>query len=82
MKRKDLIYLSVAISILIVAGFLLINSGNSKKSGAPTIEVVESIDGEYDQVILAEIANTELHRNFAVPVDLGTELGNPKPFGR
>lgn len=83
MKRRDLIYLSVAIVILAVAGFLVLNRpGTGKKSAGKMVEVIAPIDDKYDPVMLAEITEGKLHRNFAVKVDLGTELGNPRPFGR
>lgn len=83
MKRRDLIYLSVAIAVLVTAGILLMSTSGagSDKSKVPTYEVIEPIEAEYDQVILAEIADSKLHRNFAVPVNLKTELGNKNPFG-
>lgn len=83
MKRKDLIYLSIAVGILLVSVFLIMNvgSGGKKKSTQLKIEVVDPIKSDYNPTLLAEIGDKNLHRNFAVRVDLKTELGNKNPFG-
>ncbi len=88
MKKKDLIYLSVSIAIIGVAIFLVVSQGGSggkKQAGGPTVEVVQPIDPTYDQSILAQIdpaTSGDSVRNFAVKVNLKTELGNHNLFGR
>lgn len=81
MKRKDILYLGVALAIIAVAAMLLLN-GNKQSSGGPTVEIVPVIEPNYSKAALAEINNESAHRNFAVKVDLSSELGNTQPFGR
>lgn len=80
MKRKDALYLGLAIAIMAVAGLLLL--GGSRKSTGPVVEIVPEVEPQYDKAILAELTNENAHRNFAVKVNLKTELGNTRPFGR
>lgn len=82
MKRKDAVYLAITIVIVIVSFMLLTRGKNKGVNSADLVEVIPVVDSSYDSTILEEISNDDLHVNFAVPVNLKTELGNKRPFGQ
>jgi hypothetical protein len=87
MKSKDLAMLLIAVVIFLVAGYLGYTQFLAPKNtdgGAKTVEVevVGVIAPDFDQDTLAQLADTSTVRNFSVPLDLTTGLGNQAVFGR
>lgn len=77
--RKDVLYLSLALAVLIVVVFLLMgrDSSGKAKGSATQIEVVEAIDRSYDKAVLTRLQE---FKDFAVKPDLNN-LGNQNLFG-
>jgi len=83
MKKKDLMYLLLAVGILLVAGYIGYTQLAPKKTSGPTIVEVEKIGKIPDQIDapgLARISDVAKVVDFNSPVDL-TGLGNGSPFG-
>lgn len=83
MKQKDLIRLGIAVIILCAAGILIFSQLAPKKSSGKakyTYEDVQPIYPEYDAAVLSEISNSTLVRDFYIPPDLNTGIGNQTPF--
>lgn len=84
MKKKDLLYLILAVGILLVAGYVVVTQlmpKDTTKQEGVTVEVVGAIEPDYDSVSLSELGNAEKVQDFSVPFDLTTGLGNPAIFG-
>jgi hypothetical protein len=84
MKKKDLIYLVLAVVILLVAGYVgytqLIPKNANAGSTTVQVEKVGTFDGTMDAAGLAAIGDTTKVNDYDSPTDL-TGLGNPAPFG-
>ncbi len=83
MKKKDLIYLIVAVTIFLVTGYVGYTQLIPKKASASvvTVEVVGSIPDHLDEAGLAALSDRTKVQDFNSPVDL-TGLGNAAVFGR
>ena len=86
MKKKDLIYVVLAVVILAVAGYLALTQLAPKKAdGASTgtvVDVIGVIDSSLNDTAIAQLKDPEKVRDFTVPIDLRIGLGNTAPFGR
>lgn len=83
MKKKDLMYLVVAVVILLVAGYLAYTQLMPKKTTASEgvqVEKIGEIPAQLDAEGLARVSNPAKVVDFNSPVDL-SGLGNPSPFG-
>lgn len=82
MKRKDMIYLILAVVILAVTGYigygLLVPK--SAQTNQVQVEVITPIQAEFDQSALRALSDDKSARDFTPLVDLSNGLGNPKPF--
>ena len=84
MKKKDIVYLLVAVVIFLVVGYVGLSqfgSPSSTKSKGVVVEVVDPISPNFDQNAMNKLRDTSQFHDFAVPVDLTTGLGNPAPIG-
>ena len=83
MKKKDLIYLILAVTIFLGTGYVGYTQLMPKKASATvvTVEVVGSIPDHMDEAGLAAIGDKNKVQDFNSPVDL-TGLGNAAVFGR
>jgi hypothetical protein len=84
-KKKDTLYLVVAVGILLVVGYIIYTQilGNKKTSAASktvTVEVVGPIPDSFDQDAVATLNNSSKVRDFNSAVDL-SGLGNTATFG-
>jgi flagellar basal body-associated protein FliL len=83
MKKKDMIYLIMAVVILLVAGYLgyvaLAPKGSTKTAGVE-VEKVGVIPAKMDTKGLAALNDEDKSVNYNLPVDL-SGLKNQAPFG-
>ena len=88
MKRRDIVIMIVAAIIFLVAGYLVYTqiapkgSATGAASQGVQVDVVGAIAPDFDSSALATLQDGSKVRNFAVPVDLTTGLGNQAIFGR
>jgi hypothetical protein len=86
MKKKDLIYVVLAVGIIAVAAYLALSQLSSNKSASQTsvntIDVIGTISGQLNSDALTQIQDTTKNRDYSVTIDLTTGLGNTAPFGR
>ncbi len=84
MKQKEIVQLSVAAIVFVVAGILVftqLGPGKSKSAkSAYTYEDVQSIDASFDENQLQAISDSAKVRDFYIPPDLNAGVGNPSPF--
>jgi hypothetical protein len=81
MKTKDLIYLSVAITLFIVVGVLMYTQLSPKKPQKQVmVEVVTPIPSEFNKAVISQLIDATVSRDFVPVIDLQNGLGNPKPF--
>lgn len=83
MKKKDIIYIVVAVAVLAIAGLFLYSKSSAGKSAASkttTVEVVDPISSTFDAKAVAQLQDPTVAQNFAVKIDL-SGLGNTSPFG-
>lgn len=83
MKTKEIIQLAVAGVIFLVAGILVFNILAPRKAGTKsqlTYEKVTMIDPVFDQQLLDKLRDPTKAKNFYVPPDLNSGLGNTQPF--
>ena len=85
MKKKDIVYLLVAVVILLAAGYLaytqLFSSKSQARNKGVMVEKIGKIPSTLDESGLSALSDTEKARSFDAPVDL-TGLNNPAPFGQ
>jgi hypothetical protein len=83
-KKKDLVFLLIAVCILLVAGYLVYSQLLPKKSGASsssvTVETVGSIPSSIDSSGLNQMTQPTM-RDFNDPLDY-SGLNNTEPFGQ
>jgi hypothetical protein len=85
MKTKDIVSLVIALVIFLIAGYvaytqLLSNPSSSKQE--VKVEVVGAITEEFDSAALTMLRNPDKVRDYTVPLDLQTGLGNSAVFGQ
>jgi hypothetical protein len=83
MKKKDMVFLVIAVVILLVAGYLAYTKIMPQKSSADagvTVEKIGKISSQLDQTGLKWINDTERVKDFNSPADY-SNLDNPQPFG-
>ncbi len=83
MKQKDIIQLTIAMVVLVAAGFLIysiVGPKNKSASKGITYEVVTPIKGDFDQTALAKLSDSSVARDFYTKPDLRSGIGNPLPF--
>ena len=85
MKQKDIIQLSVAIVIFVVAGYIIYTQLAPKKSASSAtksyeVEVVQPLQPDYDQNIVDKVTNSSIAKDFYSPPDLHSGIGNSQPF--
>ena len=84
MKKKDLVYLLVAVVILLAAGYLaytqLLPKSHTSAATGVQVEKVGVIPSDMDSAGLAAINDPDKVTDFNSPVDL-SGLGNAAPFG-
>ena len=85
MKSKDIVALSVAVLIFLVAGYIMFTQVLGKKqtsaSSGVQVEVIGEIPSTFDSNALNELNDGTKVKDFASPVDF-SGLGNTIPFGR
>jgi hypothetical protein len=86
MKKKDTIYLVLAVLIFLVVGYVGYTQVLAPKKGAKaasagvTVEKIGVIPSSLDQSAVSQLSNAALVQDFNSPVDL-SGLGNNAPFG-
>ena len=83
MKKKDIIYIVVAVAVLAIAGLFLYSKSSAGKGAASktaTAEVIDPISSTFDATALRQLQDPSVAQNFAVKIDL-SGLGNSSPFG-
>lgn len=80
MKSNQVVQLSVAMVILVGAGFLIFSLAFPHKGSnkSVTYEKVTPISGEFSQDALDQLRDKA--QNFYVKPDLHSGIGNPQPF--
>lgn len=84
MKRKDAIYLAITAVLVAASGVIVYSQLSPAKSKAPRsakVEVVVPITPQYDSNALGQVSNPNKVKDFSVPVDLNSGIGNTRPFG-
>ncbi len=83
MKTKDIVALGLAGIIITVVGVLLVGkfSGGSQHKRAQ-VEVVDPVESGFDDTAKRQLVNSAAARDFSVPIDLRSGLGNVNPFGQ
>lgn len=83
-KKKDLLYIIVTAVILVAVATMgyqqLAPAGGSE--GGITVEVVQPVGASFNTSALDHLRDENASKNFTVPVDLGTGVGTPTPFGQ
>jgi hypothetical protein len=81
-KKKDLMYLLLAVVIMLVAGYVGYTQLMPKKPNSTVVEVekIGKIPSQLDAAGIARISDPEKVVNFDLPVDL-SGLNNRTPFG-
>ena len=84
MKTKDIVYILLAVAILLVAGYIAFTQLVPKTASAKKVqvEVVGSISPDFDQAALTQLSDGTKIRDFSVPLDLSSGLGNKDIFGQ
>lgn len=84
MKKKDLIYLVLAVVIFLVAGYIGYTQLVPQRGGAASkvvqVEKIGVIPEELDSAGMTALGDLTKVRDFSTPVDL-TGLGNAAVFG-
>jgi hypothetical protein len=82
-KQKDVVYLLLAVTIFLVAGYIGYTQLVPKRASAKTVEVekVGEIPQTLDADGLAQLGDGTKVRDFGTAVDL-SGLGNTAPFGK
>lgn len=84
MKKKDMMYLVLAVVIFLVAGYIGYTQLFAKKASTSTgvtVEVVGPLPGSFDDNALSQMNDATKNRDFSSPVDL-SGLNNQAPFGQ
>ncbi|HVE81188.1 MAG TPA: hypothetical protein VNA68_03595 [Candidatus Dormibacteraeota bacterium] len=83
MKRKEMIQLVVAITILLAAGYLIFTMLVPRKAANQkglTYEKVTPINPDFNEEALRSLTDSSLSRDFYAPPDLKSGVGNSQPF--
>ena len=82
MKKKDTIYLVIALAIFVVMGVLIYShfAGKSGSKGVTQVEVVDPIASTFNQSAISSLNDPTQAINFLPTVSLDG-LGNSAPFG-
>lgn len=83
MKKKDLVYLLLAVAILLVAGYIGYTQllPNKTATNVVEVEIIGPIPDRLDAAGLAALGDPSKAQDFNSPVDL-TGLGNTAVFGQ
>lgn len=84
MKKKDLVYAVIAVTILLIAGFLAYTQLAPKKSAASKVvqyEVVGKISPDFDVAAIAKLSDTATVQDYGVDIDITQGVGNKNIFG-
>ncbi len=82
MKKKDVIYLSITLVILLGTIFILLGKNLlGSKSSAQQIEVVDPIDSHYNTAVITRLNDDSALKDFTVKADF-SGLGNQNLFGQ
>lgn len=85
MKTKEVIQLMVALLIFAIAGYLIYMQLAPKPAAGSdpnklTYEKITPIDPEFSQEALRNLTNAASVKDFYLPPDLKSGVGNNKPF--
>ncbi len=84
MKQKEIIQLSIAGIIFLVAGIFIFGQLSGGKSssakGKYTYEDVRPLTSKYSVELLQKISDTDKVKDFYLPPDLKSGIGNQEPF--
>lgn len=83
MKKKDIFYLIV--SVIIIAGAVVLGlsqlTPKTNSQVGVSVEVIAPISPNLDNSTIVLLQDFQKTRDFATPIDLGANLGNPTLFG-
>ncbi len=86
MKKKDLIYLFIAVVILLVAGYLAYTQVIAPKSQAAkqdvTAEVVGEIKPNFNDPAITALTDTTKNHDYMVDIDINAGVNNASVFGK
>lgn len=86
MKKKDIIYLFIAVAILLVAGYLAYTQVVAPKSKSAKqdvkVEVVGTIKPTLNEAALNSITNGAVSRDYSVDIDITSDVNNAAVFGK
>lgn len=86
MKKKDLIYLVIAVLILLTAGYLAYTQVFAAKTSTAkqevTAEVVGEIKPNFNSAALSALADGTKNLDYAVDIDITAGVNNPAVFGK
>jgi flagellar basal body-associated protein FliL len=86
MKKKDLIYLILAVIILLGAGYLAYTQVVAPKSQASkqdvTAEVVGEIKPDFNADALSAIEDSAKNKDYSVEIDVNSGVNNAAVFGK
>jgi hypothetical protein len=83
-KTKDVVYLLIAVTIFLGAGYVgytQLVPAKSKGSKSVTVEVVGKVPGSLDKSGIDRLNDSSKVLDYDSPVDL-SNLGNTQPFGK
>jgi hypothetical protein len=84
-KTKDILQLTVALVIFVVAGYLIylqvVPASKRSSKNPPTYEKITPVPASYDQTALNRLSDSSQIRDFYTVPDLHSGLGNTEPFG-
>lgn len=83
MKKKDVIYLVLAVGILLTAGYIAYTKLLTHKgpNAGVQVDVVGTIPANFNDTAINLIGDSTKVLDFYQPIDLTTGLNNPAPFG-
>lgn len=83
-QRKDLLYIALAVMVVgavLILGYRQLNPNKDAKNGV-TVEVVQPVGASFNSQTLDHLRDEQKSKNFVVPIDLGSGVGTPTPFGQ
>jgi len=86
MKKKDLIYLFIAVAILLLAGYLAYTQVFASKMQAAKkveqVEIISAIKPDFNSGAMSALTDATKNRDYSVVIDINAGVNNPAVFGK
>lgn len=83
MKSNDIVSLLFAGVVVTFMGILLVGRfGGSAEKTKVEVEVIQPFEADFDEAGKSQLSDNAAARDFSVPIDLNSGLGNTNPFGQ